>query len=342
MKLAYFEANEEEVRWLKEAASLGGMEVKTSAEILSSDTVEGEWKDTELLSVFVESRVDKTVLDKMANLKMIATRSTGFDHIDIEECGRRRIVVANVPSYGENTVAEHAFALILSLSRKIFQAYDRTERLNFNREGLRGFDLQGKTFGVIGTGRIGQHSIRIGAAFGMKVIGFDAFPNEKMASELGFTYVKTLDELLEQSDVITLHLPYMPETHHIINKDNITKIKRGAILVNTARGGLIDTEALLMALGEGILSGAGLDVIEDEDDTFEDVAVLSKDFPKDKDIVNILRNHILIARDDVIITPHNAFNSIEAVRRIFDTTIGNMAGFVAGEPTNVVGEKKSN
>jgi D-lactate dehydrogenase len=299
----------------------------------------GEAMQAELLSVFVSSKVDKAVLDGMPNLKMIATRSTGFDHIDMEECGKRGIVVCNVPSYGENTVAEHAFALILALSRKIFQSYERTERLDFDREGLQGFDLKGKTLGVVGTGRIGQHSIRIGAAFGMKVIAYDAFPKPEMAAEMGFAYVDSLGELLGQSDVITLHVPYMPETHHMINKENVRSIKRGAVLVNTARGALVDTEALLLALEEGIISGAGLDVLEGEDETFEDVAVMSRGFSGNADLKALLRIHILVARRDVIITPHNAFNSAEAVRRIFDTTVENIQSFINGKPVNVVVKK---
>ncbi len=336
MKIAFFDAQDHDQEWLGESLPELDKVIETGA--LAADTVDGygDKLDADVISVFVTSKVDKEVISKFPNLKMIATRSTGFDHIDLNECQQRGIVVANVPSYGENTVAEHAFALILALARKIFQSYERTERLSFDREGLQGFDLKGKNLGVAGTGRIGRHSIRIGSAFGMNVLAYDAFPNEELAKEMGFTYVKDLNELLGQSDVITLHVPYMPETHHMINKDNIQKIKRGAILVNTARGALIDTEALLLALEEKILSGAGLDVLEGEDETFEDVAVMSRGFKGNMDLATLLRNHVLIAREDVIITPHNAFNSIEAVRRIFDTTMGNVAAFIKGQPENEV------
>lgn len=339
MKLIYAETTTEEERWLHEA--LPQVTAAITMEPLRDGGVTEEMKDAEALSVFVESVVDRTVLDQLPNLKFIATRSTGHDHIDMEECRRRGIVVSYVPSYGENTVAEHAFALILALSRKIFQSYERTERMNFNREGLRGFDLRGKTLGVVGTGRIGQHSVRIGLAFGMRVVAYDPYPKPELAEKEGFNYTKSLDELLKQSDVITLHVPYTPETHHLINKDNVQAIKRGAILVNTARGGLIDTEALLWALEEKVLSGAGLDVIEGEKDMFEEISLLSKGFPKDKDIATLLRNHILVARDDVIVTPHNAFNSLEAVRRIFDTTVENISGYMEGTLKNVVGERSN-
>jgi D-lactate dehydrogenase len=336
MKLAFFDAQDYDKEWL--SSSLPEVDKIVEEGGLSAEAV-GGYQDTyevDIVSVFVTSKVDKEVLDKYPQLKMIATRSTGFDHIDMEECKRRGIIVANVPSYGENTVAEHAFALILALARKIFQSYERTERLSFDRDGLQGFDLKGKKLGVVGTGKIGCHSIRIGSAFGMEVIAYDAYPNEERAKEMGYTYVDSLDELLAQADVVTLHVPYMPETHHMINKDNIKKIKKGAILVNTARGALVDTEALLLALEDGILSGAGLDVLEGEDETFEDVAVMSRGFRGNADLKTLLRNHILIARDDVIITPHNAFNSIEAVRRIFDTTIKNIDDFVRGDMKNEV------
>lgn len=341
MKLAYFDVEPAEGEWLTQA--LPGVEKITSEKELNGEIVSeaGDALGAELLSVFVSSKVDKTVLDNLPNLKMIATRSTGFDHIDMEECGKRGITVCNVPSYGENTVAEHAFALILALSRKIFQSYERTERLDFDRDGLQGFDLKGKTFGIVGTGRIGQHSIRIATAFGMNVIAYDAFPKQELADEMGFKYVDSLNDLLGQSDVITLHVPYMPETHHMINKENIGNIKKGAILVNTARGALVETEALLLALEEGTLSGAGLDVLEGEDETFEDVAVMSRGFAGNTDLASLMRNHILIARKDVIITPHNAFNSAEAVKRIFDTTMENLQAFVDGTPVNVVEAKKN-
>lgn len=337
MKILFTEAREQDQNDLSRL--FPNLEVATQADPLSIETISDAAKTAELLSVFVDSRVTKEVLDQMPNLKFIATRSTGYDHLDFNECQRRGIVVSTVPVYGENTVAEHAFALILALSRKIFQSYERTERMDFNREGLQGFDLLGKTLGVVGTGHIGQHSIRIGAAFGMKVIAFDAFPNQELAAKEGFEYVPTLDDLLSRSHVITLHVPYLPSTHHMINVDNVKKIKPGAILVNTARGALVDTQALLWALEEKILSGAGLDVLEGEEDLYEDITLLSKGFPKDHDIATLLRNHILIARRDVILTPHNAFNSMEAVQRIFDTTVENIKGFVEGQPVNVAKAK---
>lgn len=292
--------------------------------------------NAEVVSVFVKSVVRKDVLDQLQNLKFIATRSMGADHVDVEECAQRGVIVARVPVYGENTVAEHTFALILALSRKIFQSYERTERMNFNRAGLRGFDLAQKTLGVVGVGNIGKNVARIGNGFQMDVIAYDVKQDLVLAKECGFAYVQSLEELLGRSDVTTLHAPYIKATHHMINRENLAKAKKGSLLVNTARGALVDTQALLWALNEGILSGAGLDVLEEENFVYEEAELLVNDVPAGKDLATVLRNHILVERDDVIVTPHNAFNSHEAVARIFETTVENIQGFLAGKSVNVV------
>lgn len=295
--------------------------------------------NAEVASVFVKSVVKKETLDQLPNLKFLATRSMGYDHMDLAECARRGVVVSRVPVYGENTVAEHTFALILALSRKIFQSYERTERMKFDRKGLRGFDLFGKTLGVVGVGNIGKNVVRIGNGFGMQVLVSDVKQDERLAKELGFTYVASLDELLARSDVISLHTPYLKSTHHMINRQNLAKAKRGAMFVNTARGGLVDTRALLWALNEGILAGAGLDVLEEENFVYEEDQLLVNDVPRDQDLATVLRNHVLVERDDVIVTPHNAFNSTEAVQRIFETTVENIKAYLAGKPANLVSAK---
>lgn len=312
MKLAYFEATSADEDQLK--ANLPNLQTMLSPTQLDKEHLPTDPSTIVILSVFVDSRISATVLDAMPNVKMITTRSTGYDHIDIVACKKRDITVCNVPSYGENTVAEHAFALILALSRKIFQSYERTEKMNFNRAGLEGFDLQGKTLGVIGCGAIGTHSIQIGKGFGMQVLAYDVRPNQALAKQIGFTFADSIDAVLKQSDVITLHAPYLPQTHHLINMANVKLIKPGAILINTARGGLIDTEALLWALDNHILSGSGLDVLEEEETL----------------------NRTLIDRNDVIITPHNAFNTREAKQRALNATIGNIQSFIEGNPQNVV------
>ncbi|MFZ5391298.1 MAG: NAD(P)-dependent oxidoreductase, partial [Patescibacteria group bacterium] len=262
----------------------------------------------EILAPFVCSAIDKEVIQALPNLKFVATRSTGFDHIDLPAAFTRGIKVSSVPYYGENTVAEHTWALILALSRKIFQSYEHTEKGNFSTQGLRGFDLKDKTLGLIGCGHIGSHVAKIGNGFGMKVLVYDVKPNDALAKEFGFTYV-SLDALLKEADVISLHTPYNEKTHHLLNRDNMKLIKRGAVLVNTARGGLVDTAALVESLEKGVLSGAGLDVLEEEIYLKDHGLKVSPEFCINHDFKTILLNNKLIARNDVIITPHNAFNS---------------------------------
>lgn len=295
-------------------------------------------KNAEVISPFIYSRLSADVLKKAPRLKLVATRSTGFDHIDVATCRRRNIEVANVPFYGENTVAEHTFALILALSRKVHQAYFRTIRGDFSFEGLQGFDLKGKTLGIIGTGHIGLHAIRIAKGFGMSVLAYDVIRNNLMAETLGFEYT-SFEYLLAQSDILSLHAPYRKETHHLINKDNITKIKKGALLINTARGALVETEALALALDQGILSGAGLDVLEGEELIKEERQILAKDYSLDR-LKTLLQNHILLNRENVVITPHIAFNSREAFMRILETTARNISMYLAGKPENVVSLKR--
>ncbi|MCR4333868.1 MAG: NAD(P)-binding domain-containing protein, partial [Patescibacteria group bacterium] len=198
--------------------------------------------ETEILCTFIESKIGEDEMRRFPALKLIATRSTGYDHIDLAAAAARDVSVVNVPFYGENTVAEFAFALLLALSRRIIDADERVREGTFSPTGLRGFDLAGKTLGVVGTGHIGAHVIKMAQGFGMKVIGFDAFPNQELSHTLTFSYV-SLPELLAQSDVITLHVPYNPHTHHLINKENIADMKKGAYLINTARGAVVETEA---------------------------------------------------------------------------------------------------
>jgi D-lactate dehydrogenase len=290
--------------------------------------------DAEIVSPFIYSKLTAERLANLPKLKMITTRSTGFDHIDMAECARRGIMVCNVPFYGENTVAEHTFALILALSRKVHEAFVRVRAGNFSLEGLRGFDLKDKTIGVVGAGRIGLHVIRIARGFGMKVLAFDVKQDNFLAEVLGFEYAE-LDNLLGRSDIITLHAPYNRHTHHLINRDNIHKIKRGAILINTARGGLVNTDALLKALDDGILAGAGLDVLEGEESIYEESALLG-DATNPEKLRTAIQNHVILKKSNVVFTPHNAFNSQEALERILNTTAENITAFAAGAAKNVV------
>ncbi|MFW5853604.1 MAG: NAD(P)-dependent oxidoreductase [Patescibacteria group bacterium] len=309
-------------------------EIKFIAEL--NELSESEQKEVEILSLFIKTPIGPAELEKLPNLKMIAVRATGFDHIDIEACREKNITVSTVPTYGQHTVAEFTFALLLNLSRKIYDSYKRiSETGNFSQNNLRGFDLEDKTLGVIGTGKIGLNVVKIALGFEMKVLAYDPFPKEEVASQLGFTYTD-LDSVLNQSDILTLHAPYNQETHHLINSQNINQIKPGAYLINTARGGLIETQALITALKNEIIIGAGLDVLEEEGLVGEDIELLEKPHPETETLRTLLSNHYLIDHPRVIITPHNAFNTQESLQRILETTASNITNFIQNNPQNTV------
>lgn len=291
--------------------------------------------NTNILVVFVWSLVDERTINALPRLKFVSTMSTGFDHIELKVCKEKGIKVSNVPFYGENTVAEHTFALILALSRKIPQSIARTRQGNFTLDGLRGFDLKNKTIGIVGLGHIGSHVAKLAFGFGMNILALDPKKNPALAKKMKIKYVG-LDYLLANSDVISLHALYNKQTHHLISKNNIKKIKKGAFLINTARGGLVETEALLLALKKNILAGAALDVLEEECFVKEEKELLTKSFQNTCDLRTVLRNHFLIHNPKVIITPHNAFNSEEALQRILDTTVENIKSFLKGKPINLV------
>lgn len=295
-----------------------------------------ENNDFEIISIFVDSQINEQVLNFFPNLKFITTRSTGYDHINLVACAKKNILVGYVPGYGDNTVAEFAFGLILNLTRKIYQAIDAIkESGSFVHPTFRGTDIKGKTLGIVGVGRIGREMIKIGKGFGMNILAYDAFPNPQLAQDLDFSYV-TFEELLKNSDIISLHVPYNEQTHHLINKNNISLIKKGAYLINTARGGVVETEALLLALKEGILAGAGLDVLEEEGEIKDELTFLTKKVPRQEELKVVLENHLLMSMPNVLITPHNAFNSKEALERILQTTISNIKSFLSKEPKNLV------
>lgn len=294
-----------------------------------------EHADAEVVSTFIYSELDRSVLEKLPSLKLIATRSTGFDHIDTGYCTARGITVSNVPSYGENTVAEHVFALLLAISHRLPEAIDRAQRGHFSPEGLQGFDLAGKTIGVVGTGNIGRHVIRIANGFEMDAIAFDVKPDPALASALGFRYLD-LDDLFALSDVISLHVPSLPETRHMLSSRAFARMKDGVVVINTARGDLIDTRALIQALTSGRVAAAGLDVLPDEPLIREEAELICSFFCDQHDLRNLVANHVLLRMRNVIVTPHSAFNTREAVRRIVDVTVANIAAFADGRPQHVV------
>lgn len=313
-------------------------------------------EDCEILAVYIHSKIDRAFLDAHPRTRFITTRSAGFDHIDIEECARRGIPVANAAGADANTTAEHTFALILAIARRLLEVREANKQPVFRYEELRAVDLKNKTIGVVGTGRVGMHVVHIALAFGMKVLACDPYRPSLMAEIFGVRYV-ALEELLRESHVVTLHIPLNEETRHLLDREAFAKCREGVIIINTARGGLIDAEALTEALEYGRVSGAGLDVLEEE-------SVLRRPADKiiakqiidrlkshslgDKHTINdperlrqfdeVMRNQRLLNRPDVIFTPHVAFNSIEAVERINAMTIANIQAFLGGQAINLVNQ----
>lgn len=298
--------------------------------------------EAEVISVFVGSSVTREIMERLPRLKLIATRSTGYDHIDLDYARERNITVVNVPTYGENTVAEHAFALLLAVSRKLIPTVQDTALGKFTASDHTGIDLKGRTLGIIGMGHIGQHMARIARGFDMNVIAYDIYADEKLAEELHFRY-QSLDEVIGQSDVLSLHAPLTPSNYHLINHHSIEKMKPGAILINTARGELVENRALITALKSKLLAGAGLDTIEGEHylatsaliDAVTDnaTAPLAYEYATE--------DRILLQLPNVIVTQHAAFNTAEAIKRINDTTVQNIVKFWYDDMPNKVQATKS-
>jgi len=330
MKILFFEV----ASWERDLLRESFPEALLIEEKLTIDNVKN-FSDAEVVSTFVYSQITKEVIDNLLNLKFIATRSTGFDHIDVDYCKQKEVLVANVPEYGSRTVAEHTFALILTLTRKIYQSVNQAKNFDFNHENIRGVDLFGKTIGIVGMGKIGLEVVKIAKGFGMKILVFNRSKKEELVKEIGFEYVD-LENLLKESDIVSLHLPYTKDTHHIINKQNIEFFKKGSYLINTARGGLIETEALVLGLEKGILAGVALDVMEGEKEIMDEIEVLTSHYKKDVDLKTLVLNHVLVNHPKVVITPHNAFNTKEALERITKTTIANIKAFLNNLPQNLV------
>ena len=337
IKIGFFGVKPDDEKYLRKKLE----EKKVSAEVFFTEEIISPehppaQTDFSAISIFVDCVINKKVLESLPQLSFIAIRSTGYDNIDLSATSEKNIIVSNVPSYGENTVAEFAFALILSLSRKICLAYNQIKETgSFSVKNLQGFDLRGKTLGVLGTGRIGRHVVVIAKGFGMNVVAFDPHPNQEHAKENDYVYLP-FNDVLAQSDIITIHVPYMKETHHLIGKKQLAMMKKGAYLINTSRGGIVETEALIEYLRNGHLGGAGLDVLEEEGVIKDEMDFILKGHPEEHSLKAILADYALINMPNVIVTPHTAFNTREALLRILDTTIDNIETFIAGKATNQV------
>lgn len=274
---------------------------------------------------FVNDRVDAATIEELARLgvKLITLRSAGFNSVDINAAAQHGIKVMRVPAYSPEGVAEHVFALLLTLVRRTHRAYVRVRDGNFSLEGLVGFNLHGRTFGVVGAGKIGIATLRIARGFGMKLLAYDRTPDNPYVTELGGENV-SLEELLERADIVSLHTPLTAETHHMINADVLFRMKRGSVIINTSRGGLIDTESLLVALKAGQIGGVGLDVYEREEGIFFE------------DLSYTALQDDLLARlttfPNVVITSHQGFLTEEALTNIAETVLANATTFEQGAP----------
>ena len=296
----------------KEDIRLDGCEFEIFPPATTANQIINASKQADILVMRDQfGKVTAEVMAACPNLKLIVTRSAGFDHIDLDAAKARGIVVCNVPDYGAHMIAEHAFGLMLAVARNVCKGHKRYKQVKrFDDTGLGGVELYEKTLGVIGTGRIGRHSIRIGKGFGMNVIAFDVVQNKSLATELGFSYLP-LNDLLASSDFITMHLPLLESTHHLINAATLARVKPEVILVNTSRGPIVDTAALKEALASGQLRGAGLDVLEDERTVYHD-----------------------FGDANVVITPHLGWFTEEARDRIMQITLENVRAWLAGQPIN--------
>lgn len=316
-RVAFFDTKPYDKKWFDRLDK--SFEITYFEDKLNSDTAI-LCKGFDAVIAFVNDNIDSDTVHKLIkyNVKAVAMRCSGYNNIDFKAIGNK-IPVLRVPVYSPYAVAEHAMALFLCLNRKINKAYNRTREFNFSINGLQGFDLNGKTAGIIGTGQIGRIFIKICKGFGMNILAYDPYPIEN--SDFEYT---DLDTLYKKSDIISLHCPLTPESRHILNADSFSKMKDSVYIINTSRGGLIESESLLDALKSGKIAGAGLDVYEEESELF------FEDYSSriiDDDILSLL-----VSLPNVIITSHQAFLTDEALKNIAEITIGNLNDFFAGRP----------
>lgn len=324
MRIAVFDTKHYDRQALEAANVRYGHVLQFYEPRLNAQTV-GLVHDVDAVCPFVNDRLDEPVVAQLAarGVRLVTLRCAGYNGVDLAACAKYGIVVTRVPAYSPHAVAEHAFALLLAVVRRIHKAYVRVREMDFSLDGLVGFDLYQKTMGVVGTGRIGQAAIAIARGFGMRVLAYDPFAQPELAASLGFEYV-ALDRLLAEADVLSLHLPLTAETRHLVDAVALAAMKPGAVLINTSRGGLVDTTALIAALKDGRLAGVGLDVYEMEEGVFfEDLSALGL---KDDQLARLL------TFPNVLVTSHQGFLTQEALSHIADTTLANAAELEAGRP----------
>ena len=334
MKIVYFDIETYEEEFLKQANEKKYEYYFETCCLNDLTKIKPEYLDAEIISVFTTSRISTKVLEKFKNLKLIALRSVGFNHIDLEYCKMHNITVENSPNYGNITVAEFALALLLDVSRKVTVSYNEYKNSKINPTNLIGVELFGKTVGIVGLGAIGGEFARIVKGLGMKILAYDKVEKEELKKKYEVQYVD-FETLIQNSDFISVHAPYTKENYHMFNSESFDKMKPSAIIINTGRGELIDTQALYNALVNKKIAGAGLDVLEYEEVLVEFDYIGINRLDKLK-LRQALINSRLFQLDNVIITPHTAYNSKEAINRILATTMNNINEFVEGKVQNSV------
>ena len=317
IKIAFFDTKEYDKDLFDEYNKKYGYEITYLESKLNSETAPLA-RGFDVVCIFVNDVVDEKTIEilKECNVKLIALRCAGFNNVDIKKLGD--LTAVRVPEYSPYAVAEHAVALLLSIDRKIYKAYQRTRKYNFTLNGLLGFDIHGKTVGVVGAGKIGRAFINIMNGFGCKVLAYDKFQDEKTAKEMNFEYVD-LDRLYRESDIISLHCPLTDENYKMINEEALSKMKDGVVLINTSRGKLIDTKSLIQKLKEEKIGGLGLDVYEDEEEFF--LNDMSNSYIRDEEL------SVLLTMPNVVVTSHQAFFTKEALNKIALDTCENIKEF---------------
>ena len=328
IKIAFFDTKEYDRDLFDEYNKNYGYQITYLESKLNSETAPLA-RGFDVVCIFVNDVVDEKTISilKECNVKLIALRCAGFNNVDTKRLGND-LVAVRVPEYSPYAVAEHAAALFLSINRKIYKAYQRTRKYNFTLNGLLGFDIHGKTVGVVGAGKIGKAFINIMNGFGCRVLVYDKFKDKTVAEQMNFEYVD-LDRLYKESDIISLHCPLTDENYKMINEESLEKMKNGVVLINTSRGKLIDTKSLIKKLEEGKIGGLGLDVYEDEEEFF--LNDMSNSYIRDEEL------SVLLTMPNVVVTSHQAFFTKEALNKIALDTCENIKEFFeTGECKNRV------
>lgn len=334
-KIIFFDVRDNELKMLQNFCNDAYKCLFISEPLDDRTEISEDMKDATVISCFTFSRVSADVLRKFPKLKLIALRSVGFNHIDIDYCKEHNIEVVNSLGYGSTTVAEFTFALIMDVLRRVSRSFMNLKNEHLDRDIYTGFELKDKKIGIIGTGAIGTEVVRIANGFGMNVLAYDVYPKQELIQKYNIKYVE-LDELFKESDIISLHAPLFESNFHLVNEERFNMMKPNAIIINTARGELIDSKALYEALSQNKIFGAGLDVLEAENVFTHPDKIWDFDYLKNDVIKQTLINDRLLRLHNVVVTPHIAYNTKEAQDRIVNITINNIKSFFNGKTVNSV------